>query len=843
MSLISDPGYLVHSLRLSYLRNVDDPFGARIITLNPSYTSNPYILAASLADVQRWPELEYPSSPQISDDEGESSGKGLSSSGFPGATSLKHHQTIMGSRSGALGLRVAGRRASTSKRASQIASRMEKRNGDLEIIPNPGNSRMGQPNDVDTRAKAAEHESVPSASTQNTTHRREESAPLEPPPKEVQFIPKFKGAAEMEARRKLRLQARRGPSASIPKQPAVIAGNLNPELSSSDEEEGILEEDNDDDFDMVAPVEENMDEADEFDPEFAATRTPGINSDSASDIASLLSGTASVMSTSNPSALGSSPYAVQHIRTRSRLSPVSEVRAAGATKQGPSRPAESYFEMVTPPLKVGQKVDPAPRRTDVRPRASTLSQSVTAPQPEMTFARRPVGPVRPQVSALTAVLASSGSSSNPFSENYGAISGRGESAAMDIRVFFPHARQPIGEAMALNVRKDATVEEVIGFALWMYWEEGWLPKLNENVAEDDPKLTAVGWIMRMAEDDGEVDEDFPPPDRTGKISKFNLGAFAILAASLTQIQQNQQLESKIQRHPSRIMAGPKKPDLTGASSLVPPSVSGPGTSAVFGSMPLLSSSLGPSSSHGPQIFLRIRVADTADAVHISTTIPVSAGMYMQEALELVCRRRKLANPKDYALILNDLNILIPLDRTVASLQGKRELTLVKKTMLPQMGIDPESRSARTTDPNASIFKRNSDVPEMQMGVAADYTAAYKKYTIYRKMPMLARQERTLAVDGVYIHIMPSANKAKAVFDSGKTVSFHIKSVVACQQSSKSSTIFKLVVQRDSRNKRYDFEADTPKLAGEICQTVKTLKNALERSGTVNRSSRRSRHVV
>jgi hypothetical protein len=100
------------------------------------------------------------------------------------------------------------------------------------------------------------------------------------------------------------------------------------------------------------------------------------------------------------------------------------------------------------------------------------------------------------------------------------------------------------------------------------------------------------------------------------------------------------------------------------------------------------------------------------------------------------------------------------------------------------------------------------------------------------MPMLVtRQEKGLAIDGAYIHvrirrfsrrciasdlnlkIMPSSNKARAVFDSGKTTSFHIKSVVACQQSSKSSSIFKLVVQHDNRNKRYDFEAESSKLAG------------------------------
>lgn len=109
--------------------------------------------------------------------------------------------------------------------------------------------------------------------------------------------------------------------------------------------------------------------------------------------------------------------------------------------------------------------------------------------------------------------------------------------------------------MDLNVRKDASMEEVVGFALWNYWEDGWLPKLDEGTSgEDDPKLSAVGWIMRIAESDGEVDEDFPrqlfltisktpdqvltcfisAPDRTGKISKFNFEAYAVLEATPTQ---------------------------------------------------------------------------------------------------------------------------------------------------------------------------------------------------------------------------------------------------------------------------------------------------------------------
>ncbi|KAE9398063.1 hypothetical protein BT96DRAFT_44977 [Gymnopus androsaceus JB14] len=453
------------------------------------------------------------------------------------------------------------------------------------------------------------------------------------------------------------------------------------------------------------------------------------------------------------------------------------------------------------------------------------------------------------------MIGSTSNSSNPFAELYAAISGRGEAAATNVSVFFPHAREPKGKAMELNVRKDATVEEVIGFALWSYWEDGWLPKLDEGIPDGeegqtarDIRLSAVGWVMRLTEDDGEVDDDFPPPDRTGKITKFNADGFAVIEATPAQVGQNQILESKIQRRPSRT-SGARKPDLGKPPALTLPSLftAPSSSSAIFssslitGSAPL-STSLGPNSSHGPQMFLRIRIADTADAVHVSTTITVSAGMYMQEVLEAVCRKRKFPNAGDYALLLADLRLFIPLDRTVASLQGKRELVMVKKSMLPQMGVDV-MKAGRTTDPNASIFKRMSDTPEVKLSSTLDYTASYKKYTIYRKLPMLvARQEKTLAIDGQYVHIMPSTNKAaKAVFDSGRTMSYHIKTIVDCQQSTKSPHIFKLVLNRAGGDKRYYFEAETPKLAGEIVQIVKTLKAALERSSTISKS-RRSRQV-
>lgn len=244
------------------------------------------------------------------------------------------------------------------------------------------------------------------------------------------------------------------------------------------------------------------------------------------------------------------------------------------------------------------------------------------------------------------MLAKTSSSSNPFEEYYAAISGRAEGESKMVAVYFPKAVKPMGQVMELNVRMDATVEEVLGHALYRYWEEGWLPKTDEGLeGEEDPKwgtvCSAIGWILRIAEEDGEVDEDFPPPDRTGKISKFNFDAYAVLEASLAQskshlhnsivigltghtinaVQQNKTLESKIQRRPSRIM-GKKKKQGADSSLLSVNSPLAPGTSATTSPLGISPAFGSLTSGQGPQMFLRIRVAETADAVHISTTIPV-----------------------------------------------------------------------------------------------------------------------------------------------------------------------------------------------------------------------------
>lgn len=276
--------FLIHSIRLQYLRHVEDPYGPRLISFDPSYRSNPYVLDAGMADVERWPELGMPTSPAPSDDESGAPGHGRPS-GFPGATSLKYTTTILGpSRTGALGLRTNGKRTSVAD-VSRLSLR---RSVSLPRHPNGRSGKEGEPDTTPTLPASAsprttavtengeEHDLTSgSAPTDSQATLGASSAPQLNVP--IPFIPKFKGAAEMEARRQLRMRNRIPPGGFAARPQLSAPATLNPErsLSSSsssspsvsdvEEEQGVLaDEDDEDEFDD--DVADDMDDDDEFDP-------------------------------------------------------------------------------------------------------------------------------------------------------------------------------------------------------------------------------------------------------------------------------------------------------------------------------------------------------------------------------------------------------------------------------------------------------------------------------------------------------------------------------------------------------------------------------------------------
>jgi hypothetical protein len=54
---------------------------------------------------------------------------------------------------------------------------------------------------------------------------------------------------------------------------------------------------------------------------------------------------------------------------------------------------------------------------------------------------------------------------------------------------------------------------------------------------------------------------------------------------------------------------------------------------------------------------------------------------------------------------------------------------------------------------------------------------------------------------------------RAFFDSMKTSSFHVTSITACKQYTKTPSLFRITVWKDGTEKRYEFEAENPRESG------------------------------
>ncbi|KAJ1551154.1 hypothetical protein HK405_015076, partial [Cladochytrium tenue] len=108
----------------------------------------------------------------------------------------------------------------------------------------------------------------------------------------------------------------------------------------------------------------------------------------------------------------------------------------------------------------------------------------------------------PTASKLAALLQSPQPSANPFATEFGFFTGRGDPNPMRMRIFFPHATAPL-KPLLIEVRRDATVEEVIGYTLYEYYNADVDPPLPEELCD------VICWSLRIVEDDGSLDEDFP----------------------------------------------------------------------------------------------------------------------------------------------------------------------------------------------------------------------------------------------------------------------------------------------------------------------------------------------
>ncbi len=111
---------------------------------------------------------------------------------------------------------------------------------------------------------------------------------------------------------------------------------------------------------------------------------------------------------------------------------------------------------------------------------------------------------------------------NPFSE-FAKFDGKAHSGSSNIKKIDIYLAMCEGDArefpLTIYIMGNAKVLDLIGLICWHYTNDGYQPKLRENVES---------YCLMIAEEDGEVDTDFPALDNREAFSKFGFNTLALV---------------------------------------------------------------------------------------------------------------------------------------------------------------------------------------------------------------------------------------------------------------------------------------------------------------------------
>ncbi|KAI8853924.1 stress-activated map kinase interacting protein 1-domain-containing protein [Chytridium lagenaria] len=370
-------------------------------------------------------------------------------------------------------------------------------------------------------------------------------------------------------------------------------------------------------------------------------------------------------------------------------------------------------------------------------------------------------------SALSKLLEQQNTSDNPFAADFSYFSGKGDSDPVRLKIYIPFSNNS-EHPLTVVVKKEATVEEVIGYSLYEYTNESLEPPIPEHLWD------VANWNMRIVEDDGSIDEDFPALERTRRILKFSFDQFAICQAPPDQVRVNEANRQAT----SRPVITQKQAAINIASTPVTP----PRT-----------------------VLLKVHLYSTLE-VKQTTTIPMQSNMIMSEIFEAICRKRKY-DIKNYVLKMADTRTDVPLDKTLESLKVT-EFCVLKR--------DRGGAGDIFLRPPDEVVKMDTLIDQPRF-ISDEYSSMYKQYYVMHKM-LMGKHERLLTIDGDHIHLMPAENKR--VFDIMKTTSYHCSSIISCKQTKKQSPHFKLVVKKGNNGvTTYDLESSTSQEAADACAKV------------------------
>lgn len=450
---------------------------------------------------------------------------------------------------------------------------------------------------------------------------------------------------------------------------------------------------------------------------------------------------------------------------------------------------------------------------------------------------RPISMIQPKSLLSAAIQAKRTKAAQPF-ESFASLSGQGDPNPLNLRIWAPFATSTtkpyevlIRRSVHVNEANDrpVTVADLIGLSLWRYAEEKLEPALPPE------KLNVNRWTLRMVEDE-EVDYDFPALERNRPVISFTTAnnraarsrsnskpydEFALVEATEEQFQQNQSITPQFKQE--SIATSSMDDDLMPKNTPMPAPSYATGTQVRQNPLLTTMSALRQNSTlaDAPAIGVAPTQSTTRNAVkkllriHIHSadaapgqmiTLDVTTDTYLADVLDIVCKKRQL-DKANHVLKLTGSGTVVLLDRPVESMGNRTDLDLFRRrfatdgplTMtgspssssspkMPLMAERPEMRKIRKPPMMGTHPLAQESVKQDELG-----SANYRKYTVWRKQPMrfVGMNERVLAIDGEYLHIMP-ASTGKTMFEGqGKTTTVHFSNVVGCKVTRRHPTNFKV----------------------------------------------------
>ncbi|KAF9413426.1 hypothetical protein BGZ94_000732, partial [Podila epigama] len=851
MSVLSDPAYIVHNLRLSNLR-LDDRISDKVITFPSMLLSNDYIKTAGPV----FPEMQFCYSPNISHD----------------YMMVANNSLLLGSSDACL----------TAEDAPT---------GPLRPKPALGGGRKYDRRRI-VAAQAAAAAVAAGLGRGGIEGGASNVFPMQPAPVPAMRVPIPMAVASMESDDDIDLDDEepiKSPPRQFPKMaiPAHIGANFAPGIfitTPSRPGSATIPEDSVAQVKSQQSSESLESTSSETGTGAGSVRGSGAGSGAGSGPTSA-PGSGPNSAPASESGPGPGPGPGFRLRTRARVRlgsrPVIDIEAMDSTLESepPRQLADEDVGDVTVDS-IASPIDITPPEKIMAPiarRQASMETPETTSSPNTLMSPPPIRPNTPPpkptatpingllsapiplkrptpVSLLTSlILQQKSRDENPFAEEFLRVAGMGETSPVQLKIYLPGSDKP-KDPMQVVVKREATVEDVIGYILYQYYHEGRTPLLT------DDQSTVVQWNLRIVEDDGEIDDDLPAVERTLKIGRFSMNQrfamnqFALCEATPAQVKINENLYIKSGRTVVRPRRQQTAPAGTGAGQLdsagvgskgdnrnvagfgggaggdgggqqagllpgvlagVPPNDwdgnmgtgngSGSGNANLTANMNTAASTTAvpvvtrtdphiPSTQH----YVRVRLHTNHEVKH-TTTVEILPKMLVSEVVDYICQKRKM-NSAEWSLIVADTHHVLPMDGAAEDISNTTELALVP----------------RATATKGSKFGRNgvmSDIPGSGVSYLTS-TEVYREYTLNRKRRggYVGHHEQVLAIDGDYVRIMPTSTRTM-LFDSGKTASYLKNTIYDCRQSRKAPSSFKLIVIRGDREKKtYEFEANSPQQA-------------------------------